>query len=158
MKISCYFHSWLRYFILQYVLCGSEFVGGLRRVGQGTKFELWGGHRCLNVIKVRTLCVVCFSIRIVFRYRQYGCNQQLSKFTLQYIIWFFIEYSTIPFCIVAFSSLLYKIIRSAGYQFLRQYEAQYRPYRKITGDNSFYCEQISLSSVAVWLLPLTITQ
>lgn len=158
MKISCYFHSWLRYFILQYFLCGSEFVGGLRRVGQGTQFELWGGHRCLNVIKVRTLCVVCFSIRIVFRYRQYGCNQQLSKFTLQYIIWFFIEYSTIPFCIVAFSSLLYKIIRSAGYQFLRQYEAQYRPYRKITGDNSFYCEQISLSSAAVWLLPLTITQ
>lgn len=144
--------------MLQYFLCGSEFVGGLRRVGLGTKFELWGDHRCLNVIKVRTLCVVCFSIRIVFRCRQYGCNQQLSKFTLQYTIWFFIEYSTIPLCIVAFSSLWYKIIRSAGYQFLRQYEAQYRPYRKITGDNSFYCEQTSPSSFAVWPLPLTITQ
>ena len=158
MKISCYFLSRLRYFILQYFLCGSEFVGGFRRVGQRTKFKLWGGHRCLNVIKVRTLCVVCFSIRIVIRYRQYCCNQQLSKFTLQYIIWFFIEHSTIPLCIVAFSSLLYKIMRSAGYQFLRQYEAQYRPYRKITGDNSFHCEQISPPSAAVWLLPLTITQ
>ena len=138
---SCYFHAQSRYCTLRYFLCGSEFVGGFERVGLRTIFEFWGSHRCLNVIKVRTLCVLCFSICIVLRYRQYGCNQQLSKFTLQYIIWFFIEYSTIPLHIVAFSSPLYKIIRSTGYQFLHQHEAKYRTYRKSTGDNSFYCQQ-----------------
>jgi hypothetical protein len=35
-------------------------VGGFERVGLGTIFELWGGHRCLNVIKVRTFYVLCF--------------------------------------------------------------------------------------------------
>jgi hypothetical protein len=63
-------------------------VGGSERVGLGTILEVWGRRRCLNTIKVRTLCVSDFSVCIVLRSRQNWrtTTEQLAKLTLQYTI------------------------------------------------------------------------